>query len=198
MNEAIIEQKLSGTTCRDPKQNHLFPVFIQLERMRVLIVGGGPVAFEKLQAILINAPATRVKIVAKTFQDELVRAAEKKAQVELVQKTYSSGDLYDADIVIVAVNDIETAEEIRNDAKARKLLVNVADKPALCDFYLGSIVQKGDLKIAISTNGKSPTIAKRLKETLYEVIPSEFDQVLANMQIIRNRLNGDFAEKVKS
>nr|WP_294989460.1 TSUP family transporter [uncultured Sediminibacterium sp.] len=197
MNEAIIEQKLSGTTCRDPKQNHLFPVFIQLERMRVLIVGGGPVAFEKLQAILVNAPSTRVKIIAETFQEELVTVAEKKAQVELVQKTYSSGDLYDADIVIVAVNDIETAEEIRNDAKARKLLVNVADKPALCDFYLGSIVQKGDLKIAISTNGKSPTIAKRLKETLYEVIPAELDQVLVNMQIIRNRLKGDFAEKVK-
>lgn len=140
MTIAAIEQKLSGTECRVSRQNHLFPVFIQLERMRVLIIGGGPVAFEKLQTVLNNAPATRVKIVAKAFDEELTLLAEKKEQVALVQKGYSSGDLYDADIVIVAVNDITTAEEIRNDAKARKLLVNVADKPALCDFYLGSVV----------------------------------------------------------
>jgi siroheme synthase-like protein len=60
--------------------------------------------------------------------------------------------------LIVAVNDLAWSEEIRNDAKAKGILVNVADKPGLCDFYLGSIVQKGNLKIAISTNGKSPTL----------------------------------------
>lgn len=197
MTIETIEQKLSGTQCRASRQNHLFPVFIQLERMRVLIVGGGPVAFEKLQTVLINAPATRVKIVAREFDEELVLLAEKKEQVTLVQKNYSSGDLYDADIVIAAVNDIVTAEEIRNDAKARKLLVNVADKPALCDFYLGSVVQKGNLKLAISTNGKSPTIAKRLKETLNEILPAELDQVLDQMQLIRNKIGGDFSDKVK-
>jgi len=197
MTIEAIEQKLSGTACKASRQNHLFPVFIQLERMRVLIVGGGPVAFEKLQAVLMNAPATRVKLVAKEFTGELIELSAKKEHVTLVQKAYSSGDLYDADIVIVAVNEISTAEEIRNDAKARKLLVNVADKPALCDFYLGSVVQKGNLKLAISTNGKSPTIAKRLKETLNEVLPAELNQVLDQMQLIRNKIGGDFADKVK-
>jgi len=179
------------------KNNRLFPVFLQLERLRVLIVGGGPVAVEKLQALLTNAPCTRIRIVAKQFSEELLHIAADKDRVELVSKSYSSGDLYDADIVIVAVNDIVTAEEIRNDAKARKILVNVADTPVLCDFYLGSIVQKGNLKIAISTNGKSPTIAKRVKETLQEVIPDEMDVLLDNMQHIRNQLKGDFSEKVK-
>jgi uncharacterized membrane protein YfcA len=75
--------------------------------------------------------------------------------------------------------------------------VNVADKPDLCDFYLGSIVKKGSLKIAISTNGKSPTIAKRLRETFTEVIPDEMDLVLDNMQHIRHQLTGDFNYKVK-
>jgi siroheme synthase-like protein len=177
--------------------NRLFPVFIQLERLRVLIVGGGPVALEKLNAVLANAPCTRIKIVAKQFSEELLAIATNKDRVELIHKSYSSGDLYDADIVIVAVNNIITAEEIRNDAKARKILVNVADTPALCDFYLGSIVQKGNLKIAISTNGKSPTVAKRVKETLNEVIPDEIDALLNNMQQIRNELKGDFSEKVK-
>jgi uncharacterized membrane protein YfcA len=76
-------------------------------------------------------------------------------------------------------------------------LVNIADKPDLCDFYLGSIVKKGSLKIAISTNGKSPTIAKRLRETFTETIPNEMDHVLDNMQNIRNQLKGDFNYKVK-
>ncbi len=197
MTIEAIEQKLSGTECASSRQNHLFPVFIQLERMRVLIVGGGPVAFEKLQTVLKNAPATRVKIVAKVFDESFTILSEKKEQVVLLQKAYSSGDLYDADIVIVAVNDINTAEEIRNDAKARKILVNVADQPSLCDFYLGSVVQKGNLKLAISTNGKSPTIAKRLKETLNDVLPAELDQVVDQMQLIRNKIGGDFARKVK-
>jgi len=86
---------------------------------------------------------------------------------------------------------------IRVLAKQKKLLVNVADKPELCDFYLGSIVQKGNLKIAISTNGKSPTDVKRLKEQINSMVPDEIESVLQNMQIIRNGIKGDFAEKVK-
>jgi siroheme synthase-like protein len=76
-------------------------------------------------------------------------------------------------------------------------LINVADTPELCDFYLGSIVQKGHLKIAISTNGKSPTIAKRIKQVLQEAIPDSLNEVLDKLQIIRDRLKGDFSEKVK-
>jgi uncharacterized membrane protein YfcA len=75
--------------------------------------------------------------------------------------------------------------------------VNVADKPELCDFYLSSVVKKGNLKIAISTNGKSPTAAKRLKEVLNNSLPAELDDVIQNLNQIRNKLNGNFAYKVK-
>src|SRR6185503_19476294 len=102
-----------------------------------------------------------------------------------------------ADIVIVAVNDIPAATRIKGDTRRAGLLVNVADKPELCDFYLSSVVRKGHLKIAISTNGKSPTIAKRLKEEIGSMIPDEMDNVLDNMQTIRQRMNGDFSEKVR-
>ena len=76
-------------------------------------------------------------------------------------------------------------------------MVNVADTPDLCDFYLGSIVQKGNLKIAISTNGKSPTAAKRIKEVLHEALPGELDDVIENLHKVRNKLNGNFEYKVK-
>jgi siroheme synthase-like protein len=87
--------------------------------------------------------------------------------------------------------------QVAADAKLKGILINVADKPDLCDFYLGSVVQKGNLKVAISTNGKSPTIAKRLKEVLNETLPQELDSLLDNMQNIRNQMKGDFTEKVK-
>jgi uncharacterized membrane protein YfcA len=73
----------------------------------------------------------------------------------------------------------------------------VADTPDLCDFYLGSIVQKGSLKIAISTNGLSPTIAKRMKEVINDMIPYEMENVLQNLSTLRQRMNGNFEEKVK-
>lgn len=176
--------------------NKLFPVFLKLENLRLLIVGGGNVAVEKLQAILTNSPSTRIKMISLAFSNEIYKHAGKHKNIELNTKAYEASDLDDADIIIAAVNDITTSSQISKDANAIGKLVNVADKPSLCDFYLGSIVKKGNLKVAISTNGKSPTIAKRLKEVLNETLPAELDDVLFNMEQIRNALKGDFSEKV--
>lgn len=73
----------------------------------------------------------------------------------------------------------------------------MADTPHLCDFYLGSIVQKGDLKIAISTNGKSPTMAKRIREFLDDIIPDNIQNLLDNLREIRKSIQGDFQEKIR-
>ena len=81
-------------------------------------------------------------------------------------------------------------------AKARKILSNIADTPDLCDFYLSSVVKKGDLKIAISTNGKSPTLAKRLREMFEEIIPEGTQDLLDNLKAVREKLRGDFEYKV--
>ena len=176
--------------------NHLFPVFLKLEELRLLVIGGGNVGLEKLTAVIHNAPATRVKLVAKAINEAVRHFAAKHHNIHLAEKEFEVSDLNDVDIVILAINDKEESKRISEEVKKKGLLVNVADKPELCDFYLGSIVKKGNLKIAISTNGKSPTIAKRLKETFDDTIPGELDNVLNNMSTIRNRLNGDFAEKV--
>jgi siroheme synthase-like protein len=177
--------------------NRLFPVFLKLETLSLLIVGGGNIALEKLRAVLSNAPDTRIRIVAIAISEEIIHETENNPNIELIEKKYDITDLERADIIIAAVNDISTAEQISRDARQQGKLVNVADKPELCDFYLGSVVQKGNLKIAISTNGKSPTIAKRLKEAIHNMIPDEMESVLQNMQTIRQSLNGDFSEKVK-
>ena len=177
--------------------NKLFPVFLKLENFRLLIVGGGKVAAEKLNAVLNNSPLTKITVVGNLISPEIKGIAEGKDNIQLITKSYDVSDLENKDLVIVAVGDLPLAEQIKNEATARKLLVNVADTPELCDFYLGSIVQKGDLKIAISTNGKSPTMAKRVRESLEDVFPDETQEVLENLSSIRENLKGDFSEKVR-
>lgn len=175
--------------------NTLFPVFLKLENMQLLIIGGGNAALEKLNAVLQNAPATEITVVASTISKEIEALAEQYPDITLEEKPYETEDLDEGDIVIVAVNDHALSRRIFHEARERGKFVNVADAPDLCDFYLSSVVQKGNLKVAISTNGKSPAIAKRLKETLNDALPAELDDVLQNMQIIRNRLNGNFQQK---
>ena len=177
--------------------NNLFPVFLKLESLRLLIVGGGNVALEKLQAVLQNSSATKIKIVAGEINEKIYTIAKGHSNIAILQKPYTESDLEDIEIVIAAVNDIDLSVQIRNDAKEKGILINVADKPELCDFYLSSVVRKGNLKIAISTNGKSPTIAKRLKEVINNLIPNEVDDVLQNIHLIRSDIKGDFHEKVK-
>ncbi len=178
--------------------NTLFPVFLKLEQLHLLIVGGGIIGLEKLQAVLSNSPKTRITLLAKLISKEITDIAQQYPNLVLVEKAYKSIDLQGKDVVIAAVNDIELATQIVTDCRKAGILINAADKPELCDFYLGSIVKKGNLKVAISTNGKSPTIAKRLKEMLNDILPEQLDELLDNMQAYRQQLKGDFENKVNT
>ncbi len=177
--------------------NQLFPVFLKLNQLKVLLVGAGNIGLEKLQAVLLNSPETKITIVSETFLPVLLDFVAAYPEVKLIHRKFESNDLFRQDLVILATGDNTLNAEIRSLARELNLLINVADKPELCDFYLGSIVKKGDLKIGISTNGKSPTIAKRLKELFQENLPDELDLSLQQMNALRNTLNGDFAHKVK-
>jgi siroheme synthase-like protein len=179
------------------KGNQLFPIFLKLNQLHTVLIGGGFIGLEKLTAIVGNSQLAKVTVIARTFLPELKILALENDSVNLIEKSFEATDLDNAQLVIAATNDNELNEIIVEAAHKRNLLVNIADKPALCDFYLGSIVQKGDLKLAISTNGKSPTVAKRLKEVLNESIPDEIDITLQQVAELRKSLTGDFANKVK-
>lgn len=177
--------------------NQLFPIFLKLEQLHVLIVGGGNIGLEKITAVLKNSPKTRVTLVARRILPEIKAFKEQNAQLELIERAVELSDLDNKDLIIAATGDRAVSEWIRVESAKRKILINVADTPDLCDFYLGSIVQKGDLKIAISTNGKSPTLAKRLKEVFNEALPNDTQLSIDQLNRFRNHLKGDFAEKVK-
>ncbi|MBC7775265.1 MAG: TSUP family transporter [Phycisphaerae bacterium] len=180
------------------KGNDLFPIFLKLEHLNTLVVGGGNVGMEKISALLRNSPEARVLLVGREIRKELHEFVADYPNVLLSERVFDPSDLEGKQLVVCATDDPVLHREIRRLAHERGILVNVADTPADCDFYLGSIVQKGDLKIAISTNGKSPTIAKRLKETLNAALPDELNELLQNMPAIREQLDGDFSEKVRT
>jgi precorrin-2 dehydrogenase / sirohydrochlorin ferrochelatase len=177
--------------------NRLFPVFLKLEELHVLLVGGGNVGLEKLSAMLNNSPEAKVTIVADFFLDELKEYVKDYPKVELIKRKFNSNDLNNKDLVILATDSPDLHASIKRICADRHLLCNVADTPDLCDFYLGSIVQKGDLKIGISTNGKSPTMAKRMREFLDDIIPEDVQQLLENLREIRKSIKGDFQEKIR-
>ena len=179
------------------EKNKLLPIFIKLDTITILVVVGGNVALEKMTGIKNADPLARVKIVGKEIIDEINELIKDMPNIVIEKKEFEISDLSTINLVISATDDRNTQVQIKKACEERGILCNVADTPDLCDFYLSSVVQKGNLKIAISTNGKSPTIAKRIKEVLEDVFPDEIDEVLQNINIIRKKISGNFSEKVK-
>lgn len=178
--------------------NTLFPIFIKLDKLNLLIIGGGNVGLEKLQAVLSNSPEANITLVAPLVKNEIEELTHEHLKLEILKREFEWDDLNNIDILICATDNKDLHKTIYQIAKRRKILINVADTPELCDFYLSSVVKKGELKIAISTNGKSPTFAKRMKEYLNEVLESDdINSLLENLSQFRSKLKGDFNEKVK-
>lgn len=180
----------------DKNKNSLFPIFLKGNELRFLIVGGGEVALEKMTALFNNSPDASVRVVAKEYSESTLEFLKSQSTIEIIHGAFEEKYLEGIQVVITALNDIELSAELKKVANAKGLLYNAADKPDYCDFYLGSVVQKGNLKLGISTNGKSPTMAKRVKELLNEVIPDEIDDSIENMQEIRGHIKGDFKQRI--
>ena len=179
-------------------QNKLYPVFLKLENLHTLLVGGGNVGLEKLTALLKNSPEAKVTIVADYICEEIAGMTLNNPNIKILMRKFFISDLGNADLLILATDDRELHMRIKMEARKRRILTNVADTPDLCDFYLGSVVQKGDLKIGISTNGKSPTFAKRFREYMEEFLPDNLQELVDNLHAFRDNLKGDFQFKVKA
>ena len=177
------------------EQNELYPIFLKVAELEVLIVGGGNVGLEKLTFLLKSSPNAKVTVVSINFLPELIALAHKH-NIEIIEATYHISFLKKKHIVIAATDKIAVNIQVYQDCKQRNILVNVADNPPYCDFYMGGIVTKGNIKIAISTNGKSPTLAKRLRQFFEEVIPDNINELAENINSYRKSSGSTFSEKV--
>lgn len=177
------------------ERNNLYPIFLKTEQLRILIVGGGFVAEEKLHFLLKSSPDARVTLVAPYFREGTLEASSGH-RITFRQELYHCDHLQGHHLVIAATNDPEVNRQVFEDCRKRRILVNVADTPSLCDFYMGGIVTKGHVKIAISTNGKSPTTAKRLRQFFESILPEDISLLVQNLNSYRRKLKGSFEDKV--
>jgi len=179
------------------ERNNLYPIFLKTASLEVLIVGGGFVAEEKLRFLLKSSPDAKVTMVAPFFREETIAIAQ-KGKVNRITDSYNDTYLEGKHLVIATTDVPEVNIQVYKDCRSQNKLVNVADNPPYCDFYMGGIVTKGNVKVAISTNGKSPTTAKRLRQFFEEVIPEDINQLVQNLNSYRKTIKGNFEQKVET
>ena len=179
------------------ERNNLYPVFLKTKSLHILIVGGGIVAEEKLSFLTKSSPDAKITMVSPMFRENTLNLA-RSFDVALIKSVYNADFLSGKHLVIATTDQPEVNMQVYYDCRSMNKLVNVADNPPYCDFYMGGIVTKGNVKIAISTNGKSPTTAKRLRQFFEDVIPEDISRMVRNLNAYRKTIKGDFEQKVSA
>lgn len=142
---------------------NLFPMFMKLHDRSCLVVGAGNVAEQKIAGLLETGARIRVVAIEATAA---VREWAREGKIELELRPYRSSDLEHVFLAVVATSSRSLNERIYGDAQARRVLCNVVDVPDLCDFFYPSVVRRGDLQIAVSTAGQSPSLAQKIRQQL--------------------------------
>jgi siroheme synthase-like protein len=150
----------------------LFPIFVKLQGRLVVVVGGGEIAAGKIDGLL--RAGARVRVIAPEVHKAFVEPIRNR-KIAWVPRIFQAGDLSDATLVIAATSAPGVNASVFHEAEARGILCNAVDDIENCHFYYGSIVQRGDLQIAISTNGKSPALAQRLRQELEQQFGPEYE-----------------------
>ena len=163
----------------------LFPLFLRLEGRRCLLVGAGNIAAQKIQSLL---SAGAVVHVVAPMAGSLLRKLIREGQVCWSQRAFRSSDLDGAVLVIAATGDPVINETVFREARRRGILCNAVDEPERCDFYYPALVQRGDLQIAISTAGRSPALAQRIRKELETQFSQDYAEWLSWLGDVRTRL----------
>jgi siroheme synthase-like protein len=151
-----------------------YPIFLDIEDRNVVIIGGGNVCARKAETMM-NYGA-RVTVIAPEFTPEIEKWAE-EGTLKIRRKRYEENDLDGANIVIASTDDESVNTRIAEDCRRRRIPVNVVDVTHLCEFIVPAIIEKGSIQIAVSTGGRSPALARTLKEDLQRAIGPEYDEV---------------------
>ena len=162
-----------------------YPIFARLDGRACVVVGGGPVAERKVAALLDHGAS--VTVVSPTLTPGLRRLASDNA-IMAVLRDYRDGDLAGAFLAIAATGDPAANRAVAREGRRRRTLVNVVDDPEESEFIVPSIVRRGDLTVAISTSGRSPALARRLRAYLESLLPAEYESVLSIVSDVRQEV----------
>jgi precorrin-2 dehydrogenase/sirohydrochlorin ferrochelatase len=162
-----------------------FPALVKMDKKRILIVGGGNIAYEKLNHLLDFT--SDIKVIASEFSDDIMQLIEERG-LAFEKRAYKRGDIANYDIIIIAIDNIALQAEIYEESKSYKCLCNAVDSVDYCDFIFPSYIKRDDLIIAVSTSGASPAVAKHLRRFLQKLIPSTMGDFLREMRNLRKTL----------
>lgn len=168
-----------------------FPLFVELDGVRALVVGGGRVALGKVRQL--RSFGARVTVAAPRLVAGLARLARER-KIRWRRRPFRPGDLAGIRLAVAATDDQRVNELVSRLARRRRIPVNVVDQPALCTFVFPSVVRRGKLVLAISTGGASPALAKWIRRDLERRYGPEFRRLLAGMA----RARGQIKRKVTS
>jgi len=163
----------------------LFPMFVKLDRREVLVVGAGRVGEPKIRGLL--ATGARIRVVAREAS-QAVRQWARNGEIILEERGFVSSDLDDVFLVVVATSSRDVNQMIYDEAQSRRILCNVVDVPEQCDFYYPAVVQRGDLQIAISTSGQSPSLAQKIRRQLERKFGPGYAHWVAELGETRRRV----------
>jgi precorrin-2 dehydrogenase/sirohydrochlorin ferrochelatase len=155
-----------------------YPIYLNLENKRCLVVGGGEVAERKVLTLLEYA--ARVVVISPQLTPKLRELADEQ-QISWLERPYQEGDAQEAFLLVGATDDLKLHRQLKTEAEKYNLLVNIVDVPEYCNFIVPSIVKRGDLCISISTGGKSPALAKKIRRQLEQQFGPEYAEFLELM-----------------
>jgi precorrin-2 dehydrogenase/sirohydrochlorin ferrochelatase len=162
-----------------------YPIFLELGGRRVVVVGGGTVALRKAQALL-DAGA-RLIVVAEGPSDALTALCARHG-AELIRSRYAKQYIAEAVLVVAATNDAKVNEQVYQDCQTLEILCNVVDDPKHCDFFVPAVVKRGDLQIAIGTEGNCPAYAGHLRQKLEAMFTEEHGRFVAELERVRKEI----------
>jgi precorrin-2 dehydrogenase/sirohydrochlorin ferrochelatase len=170
-----------------------YPIFLELAGRRVLLIGGGAVAVRKAQVLL--AAGARLVVVAEHV-DDMLTALCARSDAELIRSKYSKSYLTGAVLAIAATNNRQINKRIYQDCQELEILCNVVDDPELCDFFVPAVVKRGNLQIAIGTEGYCPAYAGHLRKKLEQAFTNKHGEFLAELELLRRRIIKELASLV--
>ncbi|MCH7521934.1 MAG: uroporphyrinogen-III C-methyltransferase, partial [Candidatus Marinimicrobia bacterium] len=162
--------------------NTLFPIFLKLDGQPCLVVGGGQVAQGKIEGLL--QCHARITVIAQEA-NQTIQALANAQKIDLLERPYEAGDVNGQVLVVAATDHQPTNRLVYQEARRVNIPVNVVDDPPLCSFYYPAVYQEGELKIAISTNGQAPVMAKLIRDDIKEYLGGKYGALIAQVARIR-------------
>lgn len=162
-----------------------YPIMLMIQDRNCIVIGGGSVAYRK--ALSLMACHGNVTIISPALSGELQQCLE-LGQLQWICREYTQGDLQEAYLVYGATDDAEVNQAVYEEAQQRQILVNIVDQPALCNFIVPAVVQQGDLTISVSTNGRSPMLARKIRQQLEEQFGEHYGRFIRLLGNLRKEM----------